>query len=295
MEKLDQLSDLIKFKGKINIVDIGANPLLETKHKNKNVGQPEFQNYYKLLEKDYVYLTAFEADENAYNDFLKLNKKNSRCFNYAIGDGSKRKLYITKGSGMISTLEPYKKTFDVFNIYKKQAEVNKTIDVQTRKLDDIEEIENIDYLKIDIQGGELDVFKNGKLKLKKTLFIDTEVSFINLYNNEPTIGEVDIELRKFGLEPHTFRHISKNIIAPMVINNDPFKHLNQIVQADIIYVKDFREFEKLDDDDLKKICLIAHYCYSSWDLAFKCIHSLIERKNLSKNIITEYQKVLSGM
>ena len=196
---------------------------------------------------------------------------------------------------MISTLEPYKKTFDVFNIYKKQAEVNKTIDVQTRKLDDIEEIENIDYLKIDIQGGELDVFKNGKFKLKKTLFIDTEVSFINLYNNEPTIGEVDIELRKFGLVPHTFRHISKNIIAPMVINNDPFKHLNQIVQADIIYVKDFREFEKLDDDDLKKICLIAHYCYSSWDLAFKCIHSLIERKNLSKNIITEYQKVLSGM
>ena len=196
---------------------------------------------------------------------------------------------------MISTLKPYKKTLEIFPIYKTGAEIIKTIEVQTKKLDDIKEIDKIDYLKIDVQGGELDVFKNGKKKLEKTLFIETEVSFINLYENEPTFGEIDVELRKFDLIPHCFSNnaVSKNIIAPMVINKDPFKSLNQIVQVDIIYVKDFREHEKLSDTELKKICLIAHHCYKSWDLAFVCIKHLIDRNLLSIDCIKEYQKIVS--
>jgi FkbM family methyltransferase len=34
--------------------------------------------------------------------------------------------------------------------------------LQTRRLDDISEVQHVDFLKIDIQGSELAVFKGGK-------------------------------------------------------------------------------------------------------------------------------------
>ena len=130
----------------------------------------------------------------------------------------------------------------------------------------------------------------------KTLFVQTEVSFINLYENEPTFGEIDIELRKHGLVPHCFNDgfVSKNIIGPMVLNNDPFQSLNQIVQTDMVYVKDFRDLFNLRVDEIKKICLIAHTCYKSWDLSFRCIKTLIDKEHISSNAIEEYLQLVSS-
>ena len=131
--------------------------------------------------------------------------------------------------------------------------------------------------------------------MSKTLLIQTEVSFINLYENEPTFGEVDIELRKHGLVPHCFiGDVSRNIIGPMVLNNNLFKSLNQIVQADIVYVKDFRNLYELKIDEIKKICLIAHTCYESWDLSYKCIKVLIDKEYLSFKAVKEYHNIISN-
>ena len=290
---IDKLVELIKLDNKINIVDIGANPLLDHKSTTGKIGVEPI--YKKLLNLGYAELIAFEANENVYPDLLKQNIKNSKYYNYTVGDGSIKKLNLCRGSGMTSTLKPSKKSMDVFRIYQKSAEIIKTIDVQTKKLDEIEEVKNIDYLKIDIQGGELDVFINGKKKLSKTLLIQTEVSFINLYENEPSFGEVDIELRKHGLVPHCFvGGVSRNIIGPMVLNNNLFKSLNQIVQTDIVYVKDFRNLYELKIDEIKKICLIAHTCYKSWDLAYKCIKVLIDKEYISFKAIKEYHKIISN-
>ena len=292
---ITKLVELIKFDEKIKIVDIGANPLLDHKSTTGKIG--EEPSYKTLLDTEYAELIGCEPNERAYRDLLKKNTKNAKYFNYAIGDGSTKKLNLCRGSGMTSTLKPLKKSMDVFKIYKKSAEIVKTINIVTKKLDEIEEIKNIDYLKIDIQGGELDVFINAKKKLSKTLFVQTEVSFINLYENEPTFGEIDIELRKHGLVPHCFNDgiVSKNIIGPMVLNNDPFQSLNQIVQTDMVYVKDFRDLFNLRVDEIKKICLIAHTCYKSWDLSFRCIKTLIDKEHISSNAIEEYLKLVPGV
>ena len=54
------------------------------------------------------------------------------------------------------------------------------VPVHTRRLDDISEIEHLDFLKIDVQGGELAVFHGGKSKLSETVAIQTEISFVPL-------------------------------------------------------------------------------------------------------------------
>ena len=42
------------------------------------------------------------------------------------------------------------------------------------------------------------MFQNGKAKLAETVAIQTEVSFMTWYQNQPPFGEFDSELRRQG-------------------------------------------------------------------------------------------------
>ena len=48
----EQLYKLINFNEKINIVDIGASPLLDNVNKQKKKGEPEFSSYQNLMRSD---------------------------------------------------------------------------------------------------------------------------------------------------------------------------------------------------------------------------------------------------
>ena len=56
----------------------------------------------------------------------------------------------------------------------------------------------MDFLKIDIQGAERDVLAHARAKLAETVAIQTEISFVPLYKDQPTLGDIDLELRGQG-------------------------------------------------------------------------------------------------
>ena len=68
----EQLYKLINFNEKINIVDIGASPLLDNVNKHKKKGEPEFSSYQNLMNSNYFNLICVEGHEPAYNDLKKL-------------------------------------------------------------------------------------------------------------------------------------------------------------------------------------------------------------------------------
>ena len=160
-----------------------------------------------------------------------------------------------------------------------------------RKLKEISE--ELDYLKIDIQGGELDVFRNGRSKLAQTVLIQTEVSFIPLYEDQPTFSDIDIELRAQGFIPHFFPALKNWMISPLVINNDPRIPLNQLIEADIVYVKDFTKPENISDEQLKHLALISHACYKSFDLSMRCIAILEQRGAIPVGSMNQYPSMIS--
>ncbi|MGZ3033425.1 FkbM family methyltransferase, partial [Pseudomonas aeruginosa] len=80
--------------------------------------------------------------------------------------------------------------------------------IATHRLDDIGEIDAMDYLKIDVQGSELAVFQNGRRRLAEVVVIQTEVSFLPLYKKQPVFGEIDLELRSQGFIPHALLAIN---------------------------------------------------------------------------------------
>jgi FkbM family methyltransferase len=212
---------------------------------------------------------------------------------YAVGDGGSHVLNICRGIGFASLLQPEAKTLTHFPNFTELGRVVQKLPLDTRRLDDIAEIANIDLLKIDIQGGELSVFRNGRAKLAKAVAIQTEVSFVPLYEKQPVFGVIDLELRSLGFIPHMFMAINKKMIAPMMGPN-PAAAFNQLVEADVVYVRDFIQAEAMENEQLKHLALIAHHCYGSFDLALNCVHHLASRGAIAPDAKNHYVALLQA-
>ncbi len=148
------------------------------------------------------------------------------------------------------------------------------IPIETHRLDDISEIADIDFLKIDVQGSELSVFRSGRSHLSKAAAVQTEVCFMQLYKDQPLFAEIDQELRSLGLIPHVFTEMKKAMILPLHFENDLYRTMNHVLYTDVVYVRDFTQPDNMDAEQLKHLALIAHYCYQSYDLSTKCILDL---------------------
>jgi hypothetical protein len=206
---------------------------------------------------------------------------------YVIGDGSDRTLKICRAPGMSGLLAPNPETLHLFIGFSEWGHVLKEIPVATVRLDDVAEIKALDFLKIDAQGAELMIFKNGRNRLSKAIAVQTEISFVPLYIDQPPFGDIDIELRIAGFVPHSFVGLNKRLIAPL-IGNDPHQGINQLIEADIVYVRDFFKPDLIETEQLKHLALVAHHGYQSFDLAANCLHHLAIRGATTADAVGRY-------
>jgi FkbM family methyltransferase len=276
------LYSVLKPQRLTEVVDIGANPI---------DGDPPYK---PMLEAGLCRVTGFEPQHEALAELRRKQGKNERYLDYAVGDGGVHTLNVCRGSGMTSLYEPDPIAFGLFGILEPMSEVIRRAEVQTRRLDAIDEIGCLDFLKIDIQGGELAVFLSGAAKLGGAVAIQTEASFITLYKGQPSFGDIDLELRHQGFVPHCFEDVKTWPIAPCIINRDPTRALNQLLEADIVYVRDFSRPELMSDEQLKHLALISHYCYKSFDLALRCVMLLEQRSAIDIGMQNEYLASLTS-
>lgn len=272
-----KLLEILKAERPIEIVDIGANPI---------DGVPPYR---ELLDSGIANLVGFEPQASALAELLATKSEHEQYLPYVIGDGEIHTLHIYQGSGLASLLKLDDLTLNIFAHLKPLSRLLDSTPLQTKRLDDVDEIRLIDYLKIDIQGGELSVFKNAKRLLTQVVCIQTEVSFIPLYQGQPTIGDVDSELRSQGFIPHCFAMpINTGPIAPVIFDEDPWKGLNQLGEADMVYVKDFRKLEQFSDSMLKNLAIIMHFCYRSMDLVAYLLVELSRRELIQADALALY-------
>jgi FkbM family methyltransferase len=272
----DRILELLPSRAPTEVVDIGANPL-----------EGDEPPYAPLLRRGLCRLTGFEPHPAA---LAKLDQQKGPHETYlplAVGDGREHTLHVCKSSGMTSLLEPDADALRMWPMFPLWGEVIGRQTVSTVRLDDVAEIEAIDFLKIDVQGAELMVFQGGRAKLAEAVAIQAEVSFIPLYKNQPTYADIDGELRRLGLVPHTFIDINRRILKPLA-PRDPFRHLNQVVEADVVYVRDFRRMDAMSPHQLTQLALVAHYAYASFDLAARCIRELEQRGHIEPKSTDRY-------
>ncbi len=278
----DALFELLKPHRLTSVVDIGANPI---------DGDPPYK---RMLDAGLCTLIGFEPQAEALAALNRRKGPRETYLSSAVADGQERTLHVCHARGMTSLLAPDPTQLALFNEFPTFGQVVGRMQVPTRRLDDIEEIAELDFLKIDVQGAELDVFNSGRQKLSKAVVIQTEVSFVALYQGQPPLGAIDVTLRQMGFVPHCFAELKLWPISPLVVDGNLRKPLRQLLEADLVYVRDFSRSDAMDGEQWKHLAMVAHHCYGSADLALRAVMGASERGTLPADAPANYLKILSA-
>jgi FkbM family methyltransferase len=269
------LADLLRPQRLTTVVDVGASPI---------DGAPP---YAAMLRDGKCRVIGFEPQPEALAQLEAAKGPNETYLPHVVGDGAAHMLHICRAPGMTSLLRCDPKVVAQFPAFAEFGRVVRELPVTTRRLDDIPEVDPLDFLKIDVQGSELSVFRGGHARLGAAVAVQTEVSFITLYEGQPPFGEIDLELRGLGFVPHAFAGIKQWMIAPLA-TDDPYGYIHQLLESDMIYVRDFTKPSAMDDEQLKHLALLAHYCFRSYDLATNCLNELVKRERIVADAVPRY-------
>jgi FkbM family methyltransferase len=240
----------------INIIDVGANP--ESGAKGP---------YQMLIDNSLAALVGFEPDPVCFAKLQAIKGPRETYYPFAVGDGKRHQLRICVESGMNSLLPPNFALLDLLHYHGIWAQVRSLVDVDTKRLDDIPEIEAMDYLKIDIQGSEMLVFENAAERLKDCLVVHTEAMFVPMYEGQPLFSEQELFLRKLGLQVHKFIEMHGHVLKPFAVNGNKHRSLSQVFWTDVVFIKDITRLDRLRPAQLLKLAVILHDVYTSVDVA----------------------------
>lgn len=277
------LTQLLNFSGTLEVADIGAAWL----------GEPPV--YKRLLDRKLARLNAFDADVRQHAALREAHGADLRLFGDIVGDGARHTLHLAAPvSGMTSLLKPSARHLAFFNGFDRFGEIHETQEVQTTRLDDIADLPDLDFLKMDIQGGELMALQHGQARLAQCAAVQLEVSFVPLYEGQPSFGEIDVWMRAQGFLPHAFTEVKRWSISPVRRNNDMRQPFNQLLEADVVYVRDPTTPERWSPDLLRRLILIAHYAYGSVDLAGRLVQWLEGQKQAGTGSFDHYLSLVNS-
>jgi FkbM family methyltransferase len=239
---------------RINILDVGA-ALIENPH------------YQSLIDVGVGRLYGFEPDAEACARLNEEYGEPHRFFQCFAGDGRPAIFHQTNWAPTGSLYPPNTPLLEKFHHMAEVTAPVGTHAVNTTRIDDIPEIDDVDFLKIDIQRGELDVFRNATRVLATTLLIQTEVAFLEIYRGQPLFADVDLYLRAQGFQFHTFLGFGSRAFKPLIANGDPNAGFRQYLWSDAVYVRDWMHLDALAESKLRNYAILAHDLYGSFDLA----------------------------
>jgi FkbM family methyltransferase len=240
---------------RLKIVDVGAMKL-----------ETGTECYAPLLRTAPCELIGFEPVTAEFDRLRGIAKEHEHYLPYFVGDGSMRIFHECNFPMTSSLFEPNTELLAKFQNLEELVRVVKKSPVQTTRLDDMPEVRGTDFLKVDVQGAELLVFRGGMDMLSDVLVIQTEIEFVPLYKDQPLFGDIDAFLRVRGFQFHRMEAAGRTF-KPLISNNNPNATMGQLLWGDAVYVRDFMTFDRLAPTALLKLACILHECYRSYDLA----------------------------
>lgn len=265
-----------------SILEIGALPI-----------EGEAESFYQLI--DFFpnsSIIAFEVDEDLCSDLNTNSKEQLHYFPVALGLNNEEVPFYETQHPMCSSLYP--PNWELMRHYNnlEVASLKSKSSIKTQSLDFFlkeNNINDVDFIKIDIQGAELSVFQGGENILEKTIFIVSEVEFIPLYEQQPLFGEVCKYLASKNLMFHKFLGLAGRTLKPLIINNNP-NIPTQHMWSDAVFIKEIKQLPSLSANKLLKMAILA-FSYGSPDVTYHCfqLYDAQYQRNLSK----EYIRLLS--
>jgi FkbM family methyltransferase len=242
---------------RVTVVDIGA--MLEGKSR-----------YEDLVEKGMAQVVGFEPEPHEFQKLTARADQRHVYLPYFVGNGRPGIFHRCRYNGCSSLYKPNARLIDLFTSIGASKngnfEVLGTTEITTKRLDDIEEITACDFLKIDVQGAELDVLEGAVRTLSGTAVVELEVEFVPIYEGQPLFAEIDGFMRRNGFLLHRLVDVAGRSLRPFTVDGNLYRPISQILWADAVYIKDFTCLEKLPADMLLKTAVVLHDVYVSIDM-----------------------------
>jgi len=226
--------------------------------------------YAGLVAAGHARMIGFEPDLPSYAALAVRYGPPHRFFPLFVGAGGPAKFHQTVRSDTGSLYPPNMPLLELFNDLAENISPVGVTDVQTVRIDDIDEIGDVDYIVIDVQGGELDVFRGAEKALASAVVVQTEVMFVELYKGQALFADLDFHLRQRGFWFHTFLTLASLTMKPLRVGAADYG-LNQRLWSDAIYVHSPLQLAALSCDKLRKLAVVSHDVYRSYDLAQVCL------------------------
>ncbi len=247
---------------KINFLDVGAQGGL----------QEEWEDT-----KSIIRTIGFEPVLDKY-EILKYKFPEDKWFNTALWSSkSQIDFYETPADDYSSALKPKVSTFSDFGreLSIKDFKIKR---INTDTIDNL--IDECDFIKLDVQGAELEVLKGAENTLKNVTGLCLEVSFIEVYENQALFGDIDKFLRERGFK---FISFYGAMLARTKEARKERGRIARLVGSNAVYIK--------ESDTLKNniLSIIIEATYGLPDLAIKRL------KNIPEPLSKDLQKGLKKM
>lgn len=275
------LLETLALDAPLNVCDVGA--------------RPQTTPPYKLLhELGGCHIWGFEPDADAFAKLEAMNQPNATYVQAAIGKPGPATFH-RHPIGSIASIYPIaeKPARYLGKFHWLDREVQE-IPLDLQPLDAVEGLPKIDVLKIDIQGGEYDVFDTGRATLSEAVAIIPEVRFYRMYEGEPLWRDVDRLLDEMGFKLHKFLH-TKQVQLPSPQRKRMGKRNaggSQLLDGDAVYIRDLEDIDAVPDGQLKKLALAAETMFQSFDLVCMCLTHLERRGALEDGTAERYFDML---
>ncbi len=255
----------------MKILDVGANPI--------NV--PDYQ---LLLEHDMCHVWGFEPNPRAFAELEKAQDAKATYFPQAVGPAGPATFYAHEFAVLSSLFKIHKPSADFLGRERWYQKTVTEMDVDLIEIDTLDDLPQVDLLKMDLQGGELAVLQGGRAKLAEAIAVIPEVRFHRMYEDEPLWAEVDLELRAQGFK---FHKLLTNKSLP--VKNSQWRKLDrkkigsQMLDGDAVYVRNLEDMTVISDHQLKQLAVASAIVFESYDLAIHCLDELARRDVVAKD------------
>lgn len=276
--RLAQLREVIRPARPLWIVDVGANPI-------------NTPSYVSLLQMGGAEIWGFEPDEGAFAALMENRQEGTHYVQEAVGKPGKAVFYPHLRSGLGSLLKVDAEAVAFLGHPGWSANQGDGVEIDVVALDDLDDqtLPHPDVLKIDIQGGEMDVFQHGRTKMSDAVAIITEARFARIYEGEALWADIDIELRSQGFALHKLMFVKSNAVANSQrgkMHNPRLR--NQMLDGDVVYIRDPLTLPQWSDEQVKQLAIAAAGVFDSLDLTIWCMDELVRRGLLPEAAPTEF-------
>ena len=258
VESDDEQSFSFNFTGLITALDHGATL----------ASRPYFRDLLTKGAVNYICLDPGGAVRNAQQ--LQLTGLFHHFPLMVLGDGSKMDLRLAVQAELSSTLPVLPEKPSIIPNIMPPTLVS-TTSVTSSRIDDVNGINNIDWLMLDDQHHNLAILQHGQQKLANALLINVGICFLPGHSEQVDFGEINQQLENAGFRLLKLENIQHHNLLP-----EPEQHQEQseTTYGQAIFIPNNDKLSQLDNNKLYKLAFLLGTIYGLKGAAYQLLNHM---------------------